>query len=219
LGNEANGEARRETRAAKEVLLDAGHDAQQRALASTIATDDTDLGAAVEGQPDVLEYFALAVGFREVFDGVDVLFSHALFSRKDLINRRQRWTGAGVSVAGRGGKVKAKRKHGLSIHFPLLKIPSRRLRMQTFTGPLPLRAARDVNEERAHEPSDVAGAAAPDLGRWTWRVTVRCGADHAAATGPAERRVLRPFSSADYGWQFRSQICRGVAGPAAAPPP
>ena len=62
----------------RKSLSSQGHDAQQRALAGAVAADDADLGAGIEGQPDVLEHLALAVGFAEVFDREDVLFAHAL---------------------------------------------------------------------------------------------------------------------------------------------
>ena len=78
LRHEADAEAGRQPGRAVEVGLDAGHDAQQRALAGAVAADDADLGAGVEGQPDVLEDLALAVGFGEVLDCVDVLFRHVV---------------------------------------------------------------------------------------------------------------------------------------------
>ena len=79
LRHEADGEAGRQPGGAEEVLVAAGHDAQQRALAGAVAADDADLGPGVEGEPDVLEDLALAVGLGEVLDGEDVLFGHDCF--------------------------------------------------------------------------------------------------------------------------------------------
>src|SRR5205823_4091997 len=77
LGDVADGEAGGEARRAEEVFFDADHDAQQGALARAVAADDADLGPRVEGEPDVLQDLAFAVSLAEVFDGKDVLFSHA----------------------------------------------------------------------------------------------------------------------------------------------
>src|SRR5947208_15993156 len=42
-----------------EVFVLAGHDAQQGALARSVATQDTDLCARIKGQPDIFEHLAL----------------------------------------------------------------------------------------------------------------------------------------------------------------
>ena len=83
LRHVADGEARRQAGGAEEVLVFQGHDAQQPALAGAVAADDADLGAGIEGQPDVLEDLALAVGFGEAFDGENVLFRHGPFSLRN----------------------------------------------------------------------------------------------------------------------------------------
>ena len=78
LGNEADRDAVGGADGPDKVLLDQGHDTQQRALAGPVAADNADLGAGIERQPDVLEDLALFVGFREVFDREDVLLCHDL---------------------------------------------------------------------------------------------------------------------------------------------
>ena len=60
LLQEADGEAFGELGLAVEVLIDAGHDPQQRALAGAVAAQDADLRAGVEREPDIFEDFALA---------------------------------------------------------------------------------------------------------------------------------------------------------------
>ena len=52
-------EARRRPRLAEELLVDAGHDPQQRALAGAVVAEHADLGARVERQPDPLQDLAL----------------------------------------------------------------------------------------------------------------------------------------------------------------
>jgi len=78
LRHPADGEAFGQAGRAEEVLVGAGHDAQQAALAGAVAADDADLGAGVERQPDVLEHLALGVRLGERFDGENILFRHDL---------------------------------------------------------------------------------------------------------------------------------------------
>ena len=62
---------------AREVLVHAGHDAQQRALAGPVAAQDADLGRRVERQPDALQdLLALRRDLAEVLHGEDVLRCH-----------------------------------------------------------------------------------------------------------------------------------------------
>ncbi len=61
---------------AVELLVSPGHDAQQRALAGAVATQHADLGAGVEGKPDVFENLALAEFFGERGDLVDIFLGH-----------------------------------------------------------------------------------------------------------------------------------------------
>src|SRR4030095_16772237 len=61
-------------RLAEKAGVLAGHDLQQRALAGAIQTEDADLGAEIERQPDVLEYFAVGrVHLPEALHRVDKL--------------------------------------------------------------------------------------------------------------------------------------------------
>src|SRR5690606_26789486 len=63
-----------EERLAAEVLVDTGHDPQQRRLAGAVVTEHADLGAVVEGEPDPLEdLLTLRRGLAQVFHGVDEL--------------------------------------------------------------------------------------------------------------------------------------------------
>ena len=55
LGQIADLDAVGGPRLAEEVLVDAGHDAQERALARPVAAEHADLGAGIEGQPDALQ--------------------------------------------------------------------------------------------------------------------------------------------------------------------
>src|SRR6516225_10715988 len=73
LRDKADGDVVGGADVAQKILLDKCHDAQQTALARAVVADDADLGAGEEGEPDVLQNFTFAVGFREVFDGEDVL--------------------------------------------------------------------------------------------------------------------------------------------------
>jgi len=73
LFQKADGVARRASGLADEVLLDARHDAQQRAFARAVETDDADLGAVEVRQVDVLEDRALAVVLADADHGVDDL--------------------------------------------------------------------------------------------------------------------------------------------------
>ena len=52
-------EARRRPRLAEEVLVDARHDAQQRALAGAVVAEHADLRARIERQPDAFQDLAL----------------------------------------------------------------------------------------------------------------------------------------------------------------
>ena len=63
LLQESDRVALRQERLAVVVLVEAGHDPQQRRLAGAVVTEDTDLGAVVEGQPDSLQDL-LALGCR-----------------------------------------------------------------------------------------------------------------------------------------------------------
>ena len=76
------------------VLVDAGHDAQQRRLAGAVEAEHADLGAREEGQRDVLEDLALGRNdLAHAVHRVDVL-SHRLGSRRirkgRIIARRRR---------------------------------------------------------------------------------------------------------------------------------
>ena len=62
----ADGEAVGQLGLAFELVVHAGHDPQQRALARAVAAQHADLGARIERQPDVLEHLALAVFLGEV---------------------------------------------------------------------------------------------------------------------------------------------------------
>ncbi len=59
LREEADLDAVGGPRFAEEVLVDAGEDAQQRALAGAVGTHDADLGAGQEGQRDAVEQDAV----------------------------------------------------------------------------------------------------------------------------------------------------------------
>ena len=55
LGQESHAHALGGARLASEILVDAGHDAQERTLTRAVEPDDADLGAGVERQPDPAE--------------------------------------------------------------------------------------------------------------------------------------------------------------------
>src|SRR4029453_10646422 len=59
---------------AAEVLVLAGHDLEQRALARPVQAEDADLGAVVEREPDVFEDDVVGlVDFAQPLHGVDEL--------------------------------------------------------------------------------------------------------------------------------------------------
>ena len=64
LGHIADGGPGRWSGGADEVIVEPGHDTQQRALARPVPADDTDLGPRVKREPDVLEHFLLGVSLR-----------------------------------------------------------------------------------------------------------------------------------------------------------
>ncbi len=57
------------------------HHAQERALARPVAADHADLGARIEGQPDVLEHFLAVVKLRQGLDRENVLLGHRCSAR------------------------------------------------------------------------------------------------------------------------------------------
>ncbi len=74
LGKVADIQTRHGTCFAVVVLIDAGHDAQQRGLARAVETEHTDLGTREEGQRDVLENLALRGNdLAHPVHGIDVL--------------------------------------------------------------------------------------------------------------------------------------------------
>src|SRR5262249_12880202 len=77
LGQEADAGAFRRKGLAGEVLVDPGHDAQQRALAGSVRAQHADLGAGIERQPDALEdLLALRRDLAQVLHREDVLRCH-----------------------------------------------------------------------------------------------------------------------------------------------
>jgi len=73
----ADADARGRRRVAREVVLDAGHDAQQRRLARAVRAEDADLGARVEGERDALQdLLALRGDFPQVPNREDELRRH-----------------------------------------------------------------------------------------------------------------------------------------------
>ena len=59
------------------LLIDPGHDPQQRRLAGAVVAEDADLGARVEGQGDVVQHrFVRRVDLREAMHREDVLRGH-----------------------------------------------------------------------------------------------------------------------------------------------
>ena len=54
----------------------AGHNPQQGTLTSSVASQDTDLGARIKGQPDILQDLTAAVLLGQILNGEDVLFRH-----------------------------------------------------------------------------------------------------------------------------------------------
>ena len=70
----ADGDAFAGERLAAEVVVEAGHDLQQRRLARAVQAEDADLGAGKEREPDVLEDLVVGlVDFPEPLHGVDEL--------------------------------------------------------------------------------------------------------------------------------------------------
>ena len=72
LREQADGEAVGEFGGAVEVLIEAGHDLEQRAFAGAVAAEDADLGAGIEREPDIFEDFALTDLLGQAFDLEDV---------------------------------------------------------------------------------------------------------------------------------------------------
>ena len=73
----ADGRPGRELRLAAVLLVDAGHDPQQRRLARAVVAEHADLGTRVEGQGDVLEHRLVGrVHLREPVHREDVLRGH-----------------------------------------------------------------------------------------------------------------------------------------------
>ena len=62
---------------ADEILVDAGHDAQERRLARAVDAEHADLGVGVEGEVDVLEDLPVSrIGLREAAHVIDELSGH-----------------------------------------------------------------------------------------------------------------------------------------------
>ena len=62
---------------AGELLVDAGHDAQQRRLAGAVDAEHADLGVGIERQIDVLEHLAVArIGLGQTLHVIDELTGH-----------------------------------------------------------------------------------------------------------------------------------------------
>jgi hypothetical protein len=74
LRQEADREALPEERLAGDVVVDAGHDLEQRRLAGAVVAEHADLRALVEREPDALqELLALRGDLAQVLHGVDEL--------------------------------------------------------------------------------------------------------------------------------------------------
>ena len=74
LGEEADAGALGGEGLAREVLVEAGHDAEQGGLARPVVAEHADLGVAVEAQPDALQdLLALGGDLAQVLHGVDEL--------------------------------------------------------------------------------------------------------------------------------------------------
>ena len=92
LGEEADGEARREAGLAGEAVVLARHDRSSEDLPEPFAADDADLGARVEGEVDAAQHLAVGrVEAPQVAHGEDVLSSHAHSVARP---RRARYPGA-----------------------------------------------------------------------------------------------------------------------------
>ena len=76
LRHEADGKTAGQLGFAFEILVDAGHDSQQGALARAVAAQHADLGAGIKRQPDILEHFALGDFLGQTIDLIDVLLAH-----------------------------------------------------------------------------------------------------------------------------------------------
>src|SRR5207253_4949392 len=73
----------RRKRFAEKLVVLARHDAEQRALAGTIQTEDANLGPEVEREPDVVEYFEIGrMHLPEAFHGVDELRHTTIYNRE-----------------------------------------------------------------------------------------------------------------------------------------
>ena len=73
----ADGGAIGEPGVAAELLVDAGHDAEQRRLARAVRAEDADLGVRVEGEVDVLEdLLAPGIGLGQALHVIDELARH-----------------------------------------------------------------------------------------------------------------------------------------------
>ena len=78
LLEQADGKAFAQAGLAVEVLVDPGHDPQQRALARAVAAQHADLGAGIKREPDIFEDFALADLLGHARHLVDVFLGHAV---------------------------------------------------------------------------------------------------------------------------------------------
>ena len=83
LFQQADGETLGQPGLAVEVLVLAGHDPQQRALAGAVAAQDADLGAGIEREPDIFEDFALTNLLGQRGHLKDVFLSHATVAPND----------------------------------------------------------------------------------------------------------------------------------------
>ena len=76
LGHIADAHALGQAGRAVEVLVDAGHDPQQRRFARPVFADHADLGPVEERQTDVAQHDLLAERFRDVAHFEDELWGH-----------------------------------------------------------------------------------------------------------------------------------------------
>ena len=88
---------------AVQVLVDAGHDAQQRRFARAVDAEHADLGVGIEGQMDVVEdLLAARIGLGEAVHVIDELTGHG----KALL-KTDRLKGVGCQLAGAACRGKA----------------------------------------------------------------------------------------------------------------
>ena len=66
------------------IFVHLGHDTNEGTFTRTVTANDADLGARVEGKPDILENFLAINNLVKAFNCTDILVAHVVF-QPDLV--------------------------------------------------------------------------------------------------------------------------------------